>query len=299
MNILFVGAGALGGALSSLIKDPKYNISMWDANPSIVPNQEPFEKLVSLADVIFVSVPTGAVRDVLSKSKEFLSQTALVVLLSKGIEEQTCMAVTEIAQGILSSHAIILISGPMLAKELSAGKGGAGVVASAHRKEYETIYTLFARSTLQLEYSDDIIGVTYSGVLKNLYAIVLGIADALECGDNMRGLIMQRSLSEMADMIESLGGKRETVYGPAGLGDLVATGFGQSSRNRSFGEEIVRSGNCSSSSEGCIALPSMLCHLRNSNIAIPSFLLMLEAIIMQSRDVRETFLDTVFSTRPH
>ncbi|MEK9194404.1 MAG: NAD(P)H-dependent glycerol-3-phosphate dehydrogenase, partial [Patescibacteria group bacterium] len=150
-----------------------------------------------------------------------------------------------------------LISGPMLASEIIKGEPSFGVVAAGNKPTFKKIASLFKKTSLHLSYSRDLIGVALAGVLKNVYAIAFGIIRGLGWGNNAKGWLTTRALSEMSEIIKLLGGNKKTAYTLAGIGDLIATGSSPHSRNHGFGFEIATKGSSDIVSEGLVSLPPL------------------------------------------
>ena len=132
--------------------------------------------------------------------------------------------------------------GPGFAAEVARGKPAALVVASSDEDAASKVQHLFASPMLRVYRSADVIGVELAGAAKNVIAIAAGISDGLDLGSSARAAVITRGLAEIARLVEAAGGKRETVMGLAGLGDLVLTCTGDLSRNRSLGMKIGREG---------------------------------------------------------
>ena len=131
------------------------------------------------------------------------------------------------------------LTGPTYAREVAEGKPAAVVLATLGEKSFASkVQSAVSSPTLRSYRSEDLIGAGIGGCLKNVYAIACGILDGLELGDNARAALLTRSLHEMIELGEALGGQRETFYGLSGFGDLVATCTGDWSRNRTLGLRI-------------------------------------------------------------
>lgn len=267
-----IGVGAIGGALARILGARRdVSVLPYDTDPGKV--AEPRRSLpetVQPADVVFFCVPSSALREALTACASFVREDALAVSLVKGIEpESTKTADVLLAELLPAGRAFGMLGGPMLAAEFIRGLPGRGIFASPFPAAGERMGALFAGTLLSLEFSDDARGVALAGVLKNIYALGLGIARGLSWGDNQRGWYLAQAVREMAEALARLGGRRESAYSLAGLGDLIATGFSRHSRNSNFGEEFARTGVCNIQSEGCASLPSVEALLRGSLTAFP------------------------------
>lgn len=133
---------------------------------------------------------------------------------------------------------IAVLSGPNLASELASGRVGAAVIASVDPQLATTFQGLFSSSQFRVYTSADPLGVSYGGVLKNVYAVAAGIVDGLELGMNAKSALMTRALSEMSRIGIAMGAKADTFYGLSGVGDLMATAYSPLSRNWQSGVAI-------------------------------------------------------------
>jgi glycerol-3-phosphate dehydrogenase (NAD(P)+) len=115
-------------------------------------------------------------------------------------------------------------------------------IAARKKDTIGIVKKVLENSHLKLVATDDVKGIKICGALKNVYAILMGICDGLELPMNTKAFLLARSLEEMGFLVKKLGGKKETVYSLAGLGDLIGTGLCATSRNRRFGEFLVIAG---------------------------------------------------------
>jgi glycerol-3-phosphate dehydrogenase (NAD(P)+) len=258
--IAVIGGGNLGTAMASILSAGSNDVRVWDKDPSR--SSAPglgIEASLEGASHAFVCVPSWVLREVLRDLATRLGRGTVIVGMSKGIEAAGKRTVDELLAELLPvGQPWAIISGPMLAAELSAGKAGAAAAASRDAAVRSSLSALFAGTRILVEETPDTHGVALCGVLKNVYAVGLGIGAALGWADNLRGWYASVALRECIDVLAALGGDSATVLGPAGAGDLIATGFSPGSKNRQYGEEIVRRGSCPFVSEGCASLPHLL-----------------------------------------
>lgn len=290
-HVAIIGAGAIGQALAHILDGNKENrLAMFDKDATKVTRAAlPLQEVVRDAEVIFMCVPSWAMRDALVEMKAYVKKDAIVVSLAKGLEGMHKKTMDQLLTECLPLHRIALLGGPMLAAEFMEDLPGVGYLATKHSEVAKRVSDLFAGTILSLETTQDVRGVALSGVLKNIYALGLGIAQGLSWGNNQKGWYLTAALGEMVAMVEQFGGKRETAYSLAGIGDLVATGFSEYSRNSQFGEEIARTGVCRHrQSEGYESLPLLLGLLKEERSAFPVFFA-LEEIILNGKDANEIF----------
>lgn len=262
-KIAIIGAGEIGLALGRVLRAKGCQLKFWDKNPQVLAllggGELGVREVVAEAEAVFMCVPSWAMREALLCVTPYLPKRAVVISLSKGIEAATLKRMDELLKLLLAkSQPWGLLSGPMLAEEISEGMFGAGVIVSSSPKTVQAIKELFTGTNLVGQISTDVAGVALSGVLKNIYALALGVAAGLKLGDNARGSLIVLVLAEMKKIVALLGGKQETVMGPAGLGDLIATGFSAHSKNNEVGRELAARKVSDLASEGLASLSSVI-----------------------------------------
>ncbi len=134
---------------------------------------------------------------------------------------------------------MVTISGPAIAGDLAKGGFTAMNIASNNASNLKKVTQVLENKFLKLLPSNDIRGVKMAGALKNVYAILLGLCDGLKFPMNTKAFFLTQALDEIGLVLTKIGGKKETVYSLAGLGDLIGTALCTTSRNRSFGEFLV------------------------------------------------------------
>jgi glycerol-3-phosphate dehydrogenase (NAD(P)+) len=194
------------------------------------------EEAVHKADLLVMGVPSQGFRSALEAVKPFLRPWVPVVSLSKGLEVETKLRMSELIEEILPGRPIGVLTGPNLAKEVLAGHAAASVIAMDDDNVARALRQLFQAELFRVYTNEDLVGCEMGGVLKNVIAIASGMADGLGAGDNTRAAVITRGLSEVTRMGVALGGEPLTFSGLAGMGDLVATCISTQSRNRHVGE---------------------------------------------------------------
>lgn len=252
-NVVIIGAGAMGQVMGALIAK-KATVLYWDTVPGKVPNQRELSEILEKATVVFLCVPSGAVRGVAMAAAPHLRRGVPVVTMAKGIEIKTGLFMPEVLkESLRPGQPSGLISGPMLASELKTGQGGTGIVAVSTPAGARAILELFAGSSLRLFSSPEVMAVALAGVLKNIYAVIIGIALGLGWRHNRLGTLISDEIKEMLKIFDLYQLPPEMVTGQAGLGDLVATGLSADSRNHQIGEKLAV--NEEGTSEGTRSLP--------------------------------------------
>lgn len=256
-----LGAGSWGTALALLLADAGGSVRLWDRTPAQVealsadrenrrylpglalsaPIQPtaPLAEAVADAPLVIVAVPSAAVEEVLSAAASHLVSGADIVLAAKGIDPETLELPSQVAKRTLSGRfPLVALSGPNLAREVAAGIPTAAVAASADADAARRVAERFNRPTFRTYVGADLLGVEIGGAVKNVLAIAGGVSDGLGYGDNTKAALMTRGLGEMARLGVALGAQRETFYGLAGVGDLMATAASRLSRNWRVGEGL-------------------------------------------------------------
>ncbi len=227
-RIVVVGAGAWGQALAKVLQDGGHKTEFID----IETPHETQRQLLQRRSLVLITTPFSAVHEVLVRLKSV--KIAGVVNASKGIDHDSLKTFSGMAKKILKVP-FATLSGPTFAKEVLEGRPTACVIAGKSKTFISQVAKTFSTKSFRVYTSNDPIGVEVCGALKNVLAIACGISDGAECGLNARAALLARGLKEMEYLVHHFGGKTQTVYGLAGVGDLWLTATGDLSRNRRYG----------------------------------------------------------------
>jgi len=266
--IAIIGAGAWGTALSivagrkgvhevrlwALEREVRDSIRSRRENDLFLPGQPISEAVLVTneldealrgADIVISVMPSHHCRRLFEQMRPFLNERMLFVSATKGIEDGSHLRMTEIIGQVLASgdgfHPRIgALSGPTFAKEVARGDPTAIAIASAGPECAQFVQQALSDPRFRLYTNDDVIGVELGGSLKNVIAIAAGVCDGLGFGHNSVAALITRGLAEMTRLVVACEGRRETMAGLAGLGDLVLTCTGSLSRNRTVGVELGR-----------------------------------------------------------
>lgn len=288
-RVVMIGAGKIGSAIGSVLRKNGARVDFWDALPGKVKRQKPIAEIVPGAAAVFLCLPSWCLREAGASIAPHLSPKTFVVSVSKGLEKATMLPSDGILRQVLPEGApFVYLGGPLLADELLRGQPGVGVAASADPAALRKMKALFAGTKMRVETSDDVPGVVWSAILKNVYAIGLGMTEGLGWGANARGWFVAKAVEEAGGILEDLGGRRETFHGVAGVGDMVATGFSPHSKNRTLGEHWAKEGKAPFESEGQVSLPQLLEVLGHRAKKYPTLMALKETLIGKKK-VRTVF----------
>jgi glycerol-3-phosphate dehydrogenase (NAD(P)+) len=258
--IAIVGAGGWGTALAITMARNERDVRLWAyesylvetliatrENPLYLPGvrvpetvriSNSMQEVLSGAKVIIIAVPSHVYRAVLSQMLPLIDTDVVFVSAAKGIENETLMRMSEVISDVTRPHLtpqVGVISGPTFALEVAQGEPTALVVASPDEKLRLLLQKELSAPRFRLYTNADLIGVEIAAAVKNIIAIAAGVVEGLGLGSNATAALITRGLVEITRLAVACGGKRETLSGLAGLGDLVLTAYGSLSRNRRVG----------------------------------------------------------------
>jgi glycerol-3-phosphate dehydrogenase (NAD(P)+) len=262
-GIAILGAGSWGTALAVHLARQALPVRLWAREPAVADELqtartnraylpgvavpvgiEPYREIaaaVSGAEVVVVAVPSHGVRDVVRAARPALLPGAILVSAAKGLEVDSLQRMSQvIAEEVGGGAPIVVLSGPSFAAEVARGLPTVVLAASTERGAAAEIQERFRGPVFRIYESDDVAGVELGGALKNVIAIAAGVVEGLELGHNSLAALITRGLAEMSRLAAAAGGRRETLAGLSGLGDLVLTCTGDLSRNRRVGIELAR-----------------------------------------------------------
>ena len=257
-----MGAGSWGTTVAKVIADGGNDVLLWarreelaaeinetSRNGDYLPGVDlpknlsataSLEKALTGADQVYVAIPSQTLRETLESWKEHIPSGATVISLMKGLEQGTGARMSEVihqAAG-LPMNQIAVLSGPNLALEIARKDPAAAVCASEDTERAAEVARTCSNDYFTVFASQDIIGTELGGVLKNLIAVAIGIVNGLGYGQNTKASIMTRGLTEITNFAIEHGARRRTMFGLAGLGDLIATSESNLSRNFRAGEML-------------------------------------------------------------
>jgi len=256
-KISVIGGGSFGTVIANITAENGYDVSFWmrseskaeqlnrtRENSQYLPNYQLNERVVATSDMaaavkdsslIFVAVPSSSFRQVVRDMVPHLAQSTVLVSTTKGIESGSFDLMTQILHQEAPNAKVGVLSGPNLAVEIAKKNLTGTVIASPDEQVRELVKSALKSQYFRVYANNDMFGVELGGSLKNIYAIIAGIATALGMGHNTNSMLVTRALTEMARFGKELGADPMTFLGLAGVGDLIVTCSTPLSRNYRIG----------------------------------------------------------------
>lgn len=268
-TIAVIGAGAWGSALATVARRAGRSVRLWGRDNAVIDDintngrNERFLPGIALApgtlgttdlatalngaQAVLLVIPSVAIRHICADIAPLIAPGVPVAICAKGIEEGTGYLMGHIASEVLGNHPVGVISGPTFADETALGHFTAATVAFnfSYHDRLSPMESPAARLAVSMStpsfrtyISDDLVGVEIGGAVKNVIAIACGMMTGAGFAKNTRAALITRGMDEMKQLAEALGGRRETVTGLSGAGDLTLTCSSDSSRNMSLGTQL-------------------------------------------------------------
>jgi glycerol-3-phosphate dehydrogenase (NAD(P)+) len=235
-KIAILGAGAWGSSLAKLAGANQDRVTLWSRQ-----SPQTLADAIAESDILVSAISMQGVASIAQQIKEMgLSDRTILVSATKGLEQGTGYTPAQIWRNALPDHAIVVLSGPNLSKEIDAGLPSATVVASENFEAAQIVQTAFASKNFRVYTNSDPIGVELGGTLKNVIAIAVGVCDGLRLGTNAKAALITRALMEIIRVGSYFGAQPETFWGLSGLGDLLATCNSDLSRNYRVGYALAQ-----------------------------------------------------------
>ena len=262
-TVAVLGAGGWGTALALHLARVGHDVRLWARDPALAREMSTrrtnavylpditlpenitvtnaIDDALDRRDLVISAIPSHGCRSVIRSAAPSLAPHAVIVSATKGLEGETLLRMSEvIAEEVGITHAVVVLSGPSFAAEVAQQLPTAVLAASSAADAIELVQNEFRGPYFRLYGSDDVAGVEIGGALKNIIAIAAGVVEGLGLGHNALAALITRGLAEMTRVACAAGGRRETLAGLSGLGDLVLTCTGTLSRNRHVGLELAR-----------------------------------------------------------
>lgn len=257
LTVAVLGGGSFGTAIANIIAHNQHTTYLWmrseehakvcqEARENIqyLPGYRLADNLtitadlglaVANSDLVFISIPTHSFRSVARSIRPLLRPNAIVISTAKGIEPEGFTLMSQILEQELPNHPIGVLSGPNFAKEIVKQQQTGSVIASEDEEVISCVQKTLCSETFRVYANHDRYGVELGGALKNIYAIICGMAAALGAGQNTQAMLLTRSLAEMGRFAHVMGANPMTFLGLAGVGDLILTCTSDLSRNYRVG----------------------------------------------------------------
>jgi glycerol-3-phosphate dehydrogenase (NAD(P)+) len=260
--VAVLGAGNMGTALAQVIASNGHTVHLWSIEADVLEDIRDHQLNTKYLDgihlhpnisaawdmadavrgvsLVVISVPSQVVGSLARDLAPSLSPDQTVLNVAKGLEGGTHRRMSEVlaAAAPASEQRIGSMGGPAIAIEMARGLPMAIIIGIPDERACADAQGMIQSSHLKVETTTDVVGLELCATLKNVYAIALGICDGLGFGTNTKAFLATVALKEMEAISNSLGGQDQTVFGLAGLGDLITTGFSSHSRNRTLGEKL-------------------------------------------------------------
>lgn len=300
-EIVFVGSGAIATAVGNVLaRKAVYNVTLLSIEEEVVesineqrvniayfPNVKLSRNIkattnidvLKFADFIFMAIPSTAVVGYLKNNKQYINSNAIIVNLAKGFGKDDRLIPECIME--FMSNPILTMKGPSFAREIINRQDTGFTLASYNTEHFNEVAELFENTNIHFDFSTDMDGVEYASIMKNIYAIVIGLLDANYDSANMRSLIITKAINEMRSLLINFGGKDITMFNYCGFGDFSLTALNDMSRNRTLGLLIGKGFFNSGISEkvvleGRIAVDVFYQKVQDSHIDINAYPLMSE-----------------------
>ena len=315
--VAVVGAGSWGTTFAKVLADAGQEVTVWARRPEIareireshrnsdyLPGINLPPSLTASASVaealrgaeqVYVAVPSQHLRSELPNLTPHIQPGALVISLMKGVEAGTGLRMSEVLHhaGGVDPSRIAVVSGPNLALEIAKNQPTAAVASSVSEETATAVAMASTNKYFKTFINTDVVGTEFGGVLKNLIAVAVGIADGVGYGENTKASIITRGLAEISAFAAAIGAEPQTMAGQAGLGDLIATCESPLSRNNTAGRllgqghsfhDVVRTMN--QTAEGLQAVYPVLELAASKGVSMP-IVTQVGQVLAGERDPRE------------
>ena len=258
-KVAVLGGGSFGTVLANIAASNGSDVSLWvrdseqalrinsegantDYHPELqlssnIEASEELEEVVNNASIVLIATPSLIFETIVQRITPYIQEGAHIISCTKGIKLDPFRSMSDIISANINSNtnSVGVLSGPNLAREIAEKKIAGTVIASSSNELIRDVKTTLSSDTFKVYSSNDVQGVELAGALKNIYAIICGMADSLNVGENAVGLILTRSMAEMSRFAVAKGADPITFLGLSGMGDLVATCTSNLSRNFQLG----------------------------------------------------------------
>ena len=276
-RVLILGYGEMGHAMEHLLKG-RQQLDIWEKYPQDNFPSAVLEDVAPHADVVLFCLPVNPHREVVKQIAPLLKKNCFCLSIAKGLDEAGQTA-AQIFSEVLGSHQpYALLYGPMISEEIRADRYAFAQLGCSDVVIYNRVRELYQGTRLYIEQTSDITGISWSVILKNVYALVFGMADELQLGDNMRGYLAVAALRELDQIVNKMGGQAGSPYHLAGLGDLITTATSEDSHHHELGRMLAREEVSGIEGEGIHTLRMVSQHRLFNTADYPLFQLINEIV---------------------
>ncbi|MDP4289990.1 MAG: 2-dehydropantoate 2-reductase N-terminal domain-containing protein [Bacteroidota bacterium] len=255
LHIVFVGAGAIGTSMGNILagkesldvtllsieSDVVESINSAHFNHKYFPGVPLYKALkattdnniLRTADIVFLAIPSVVTVSFVLKNQGLLKPETILVNLAKGFADEGMTIAESLMKNV--DFPVCSMKGPTFARELMNNIPTSFTLATVNEKLYPYFNGIFEDTCIFIDYSSDVRGVELLSILKNIYAIVMGIVDAQFNSPNLRFLVFTRAFSEIKNIMMKFGGDKDTIFNYCGIGDFSLTSLNDLSRNRTLG----------------------------------------------------------------
>ena len=299
MKITILGTGAYGISLALMFNKNTKDITMWTKFPNecemlekerenkkvlpgvIIPNNIKFssnmKEAIDGAELIVIAIPAAFCDNVFDELKNYIKKEQHICIATKGIEQDTCLFITDVLDKYIKTKNVAVVSGPSFAIDIASNVPIGLTLATKNKKTEELLKTYLQNDVLKLRQTNDIIGTEICGSIKNVIAIAAGMLDGLNMPESTQAMFITESLHDIKELIKALGGDGKTILSFAGFGDLLLTCTSTKSRNFRFGLMIgenrakkeIQEYVDNTTIEGLYTLKSIHKLLHNKKVNIP------------------------------
>lgn len=255
-EIAIIGSGGWGTAAAVHLNKLGHKITLWSwlkeesdslrnnlENKAFLPGVKLSDDITYTSDIscvkdkelIVLVTPSKAIRSTARSMAGYVSKGAVIVILSKGIEDESLKTLSDVVEEEIPQATVAVMSGPSHAEEVARGIPTTNIAACSDISKAQLVQSVFMSETFRVYTGTDVTGVELGGALKNVIALCAGILDGIGYGDNTKAALMTRGIKEIARLGEKMGANPETFWGLSGVGDLIVTCTSMHSRNRRAG----------------------------------------------------------------
>ena len=253
-NVLIFGYGEMGKVFEKIILNS--NIYIWDDHDSNKKmSGKTLDQVLSMADIIIFCVPSWVLRTAITPIASKIKKNTQILVISKGVEVKTNFLPFEVVKNILPKNNISYIAGPMISEEILLGHKASALLAT--KKDFFSKFESLISKNISLSYvpAKDIASISWTAVLKNVYAMYIGLLFEKNKSYNTVGSDVVGILKEMEDLLKKLKSKPEYATSIVGLGDLITTCMSPHSSNRAAALCLLRGEN--KKNEGIVSLVAL------------------------------------------